>query len=181
MKKWGRGGTKIWSLDNWQSLRPITLWGSVKKSELINYKGWQGVQRASSPNNFPLWVTRRYCPRDMTCKRCFMARRGSFAQTLWAVHLLDGKNWVTFLARISSDCTLHVFANLYLLAYCLSISLAPITHFLLNLLTRSSCIAYYPQLALSRTLDLVHCTFSSARIRGLGKDSHCPIIRLASW
>ena len=38
MKKWG-------SLDNWQSLRPITLWGSVKKSELINYKGWQWVQR----------------------------------------------------------------------------------------------------------------------------------------
>ena len=48
----GGGGTKIWSLDNWQSLRPITLWGSVKKSELINYKGWQWVQRDSVQTTF---------------------------------------------------------------------------------------------------------------------------------
>ena len=105
--------------------------------------------------------------RDMTCKRCLWPGVApSHKPCEQYIHWVE--NWVTFLARISSDCTLHVFANLYLLAYCSSISLAPITHFLLNLLTRSSCIAYYPQLTLSRTLDLVHCTFSSARIWGSG-------------
>ena len=76
-----------------------------------------------------------------------------------------------------AHCTYSL--NLYLLAYSLSIRLAPITHFLLNLLTRSSCIAYW--LTLSRTVDLAHFTPSSARIRGSGKNSQCPNVRFASW
>ena len=47
-----------------------------------------------------------------------------------------------------AHCTYSL--NLYLLAYCLSIRLAPITHFLLNLLTRNSCH--------------LHCILSSAHI-----------------
>ena len=95
--KMGEGGEpKYGFLIIEQSLRPITLWGSVINQNWSIIKGWQGVQRASSPNNFPLWVTRRYCPRDMTCKRCFMTRLGSFAQTLWARTFIGWKNWVTF-------------------------------------------------------------------------------------
>ena len=140
-----------------------------------------------SLNNFFLRVARRYCPRDMTCKLCFMTRLGSFAQTLWARTFIGWKKLGHILARILPECTLHAFANCICIcthlqivsAFCLSISFAPITHFCSNLLTRSSSIAYW--LTLSRTVDLVHCTPSSARIRGSGKNSQCPNVRFASW
>ena len=63
LKNGGGGEPKYEVLIIEQSLRPITLWGSVINQNWSIIKGWQGVQRASSPNNFPLRVTRRYCPR----------------------------------------------------------------------------------------------------------------------
>ena len=79
-------------------------------------------------------------------------------------HSLDGKTG-SHLARISSECTLHAFANCICILFINT--LRPWHIFCSNLLTRSSSIAYW--LTLSRTVNLVHCTPSSARIRGSEK------------
>ena len=175
----GGGGTKIWSLDNWQSLRPITLWGSVKKSELINYKGWQWVQRDLVQTTFPSEWQGGTVPETWPVSVVLWPGSAPSHKLCEQGHSLDGKTGSHFSSHI---IRVHIarICKLYLLAFCLSMSFAPITHFFCsNLLTRSSSIAYW--LTLSRTVDLVHCTLSSARIRGSEKDSHCPNVRFASW
>ena len=177
--KWGRGGPKyeVLIIDN--HCAPSHSEGVWKKNQNWSIiKGWQGVQR------------------DLVQTTFLSEWQGGTVPETWPVSVVlwpglapshklceQDLHWMEKLGHIFSShiIRLHIarIRKLYLLASWLSISLAPITHFLLNLLTRSSCIAYW--LTLSRTVDLVHCTFSSARIRGSEKDSHCPIVRFASW
>ena len=142
-EKWG-------SLNNWQSLRPITLWGSVKKNQNWSIiKGWQGVQRDLVQTTF-LSEWQGGTVRDMTCKRCLWPGVApSHKPCEQYIHWMEktGSHFELAYHQIA-HCTYSL--NLYLLAYCLSIRLAPITHFLLNLLTRSSCH--------------LHCILSSAHI-----------------
>ena len=140
-----------------------------------------------SPNNFFLRVARRYCPRDMTCERCFMTRLGSFAQTLGARTFIGWKKLGHNLARILLECTLHTFANCICIcthlqivfAFCLSISFAPMTHFLLKFANQKlqHCILAH---------IIMHsgsCTLQSQlnKNQRLRKNSQCPNVRFASW
>jgi len=95
-EKWGRGGTKIWSLDNWQSLRPITLWGSVKKSELINYKGWQWVQRDLVQTTFSSEWRGGTVPETWPVSVVLWPGSAPSHKLCEQGHSLDGTNWVTF-------------------------------------------------------------------------------------
>ena len=121
MKKWG-------SLDNWQSLRPITLWGSVKKSELINYKGWQGVQRDLVQTTFPSEWQAGTVPETWPVSVVLWPGSAPSHKLCEQGHSLDGKTGSHFSSHI---IRVHIarICKLYLLAFCLSISFAPITHF----------------------------------------------------
>ena len=127
-EKWGRGGTKIWSLDNWQSLRPITLWGSVKKSELINYKGWQGVQRDLVQTTFLSEWQGGTVPETWPVSVVLWPGSAPSHKLCEQGHSLDGKTGSHFSSHI---IRVHIarICKLYLLAFCLSISFAPITQF----------------------------------------------------
>ena len=143
MKKWG-------SLDNWQSLRPITLWGRVTKSELINYKGWQWVHRDLIQTTFSSeW---RGCTVPETWPVSFVLWPGSAPSHKFCEqgHSLD-RNWVTF--KLASYQSVHCICKficicthckLYLhfarIANCICIlfnnKLCPTTHFLLKLVNQ---------------------------------------------
>ena len=90
-------------------------------------------------------MTRRYCPRDMTCKRCFYGQA-------WLLRTNPvSSTFIGWRTGSHFELAYHQIAHCtYLLVYCLSIRLAPITHFLLTLLTRNSCH--------------LHCILSSAHI-----------------
>ena len=124
MKKWG-------SLDNWQSLRPITLWGSVKKSELINYKGWQWVQRDLVQTTFSSEWRGGTVPETWPVSFVLWPGSAPSHKLCEQGHSLDGKTGSHFSSHI---IRVHIarICKLYLLAFCLSLSFAPITHFLLK-------------------------------------------------
>ena len=91
------------------------------------------------------------------------------------------------LARILLECTLHAFANCICIcthlqivsAFCLSISFAPMTHFLLKFANQKlqHCILAH---------IIMHsgsCTLQSQlnKNQRLRKNSQCPNVRFASW
>ena len=98
------------SLDNWQSLRPITLWGRVKKSELINYKGWQWVQRDLIQTTFSSEWRGGTVPETRPVSFVLWPGSAPSHKLCEQGHSLDGKLG-HILARISLECTLHAFAN----------------------------------------------------------------------
>ena len=114
-----------------------------------------------SLNNLPFWVTSRYCPRDMTCERCFMTRVGSFAQTSVSKDIHRMEKLGHILARILLECTLHAFANLICLHFCSSISLALITPFLLKFANQ----------------ELLHCILAHI----ITHSGSCTLHFLAQW
>ena len=132
MKKWG-------SLDNWQSLRPITLWGRVKNQNWLIIKADNEYKETQSKQLFPPSGEAVLSPRHdlwaMFYDHARLLCTNSGARTFIGWKKL-GHN----LARILLECTLHTFANCICIcthlqivfAFCLSISFAPMTHFLLK-------------------------------------------------
>ena len=188
MKKWG-------SLDNWQSLRPITLWGRVKKSELINYKGWQWVHRDLIQTTFSSeW---RGCTVPETWPVSFVLWPSSASSHKFCEqgHSLD-RNWVTF--KLTSYQSVHCICKficicthckLYLhfarIANCICIlfnnKLCPTTHFLLKLVNQKLLalhITLHYSITPRRSCTLQSQLSKNQRLKKKSPMSQCQICKL---
>ena len=123
----------------------------------------------------------------MTCTRCLWPGwRGSFGQTLWAVHSLDGETRAHFqLAyyQICVHCTYPL--NLDQLAYySIDQTCAHCTFFLLNLLNQEllatcSCTLHIIFSSHCIALDIVHCSFQLSEKLKLRVSHQLHPVRLA--